>query len=261
MAWSRLILALGMVIGVTTPAFAQAGPPAAERPADALVVNDRWEVGNRRIFKFNQDFDRFVLKPTAQTYRFLVPAPGRRGITNLIDTLDQPWSGANHLAQGKVRGFFHTLDRFLINAVFGFGGLVDRASEWGIPRQNEDLGQTLAVWGVPSGPYLMVPGLGPSNPRDFFGFVSQVLFDPTDIVIEQELGQMVDFGLLGMTVIDIRSRAIDTADRFIETSEDPYVAIRSAYEQRRRFQILDGEVRAEAADDPFEPAEPAPPAP
>jgi phospholipid-binding lipoprotein MlaA len=253
-------LARGTIAAVAILTAPMAIAQEAAPPAAAPTVNDPFEPINRMTYRFNTAVDAVTFKPAARFYKAVLPAAGQRGVTNGLNHLGEPFSGLNALAQGKVRGFFRSLDRILINTIFGFGGLADRATEWGIERQEEDFGQTLAVWGVPDGPYVIMPFLGPSNFRDGFGFTVEFFYDPADIAIDRTLGSTVDWSTLGVRLIDLRARALDTVDGVLARSEDPYVTLRSAYMQRRAFQINDGVMPTVSADDPFDqPDEPAPP--
>ena len=130
------------------------------------VDSDRYEQVNRAVYGFNRKLDRYALKPATQVYRAVTPEAGRRGISNGLSNLQEPLSFFNAIAQGKIKQAFRTLDRLIINTTLGVGGLADNATDLGRPAEPEDFGQTLAVWGVKSGPYLMLPLLGPSTLRD-----------------------------------------------------------------------------------------------
>ncbi|MEX6723613.1 MlaA family lipoprotein [Parapedomonas caeni] len=238
------LVALALALAAT-PAAAQESPTPAPAPSAATDITvDRYERSNRAMHNFNMGVDRLLLKPIAQGYRAVAPTPMRRGVTNAINNLQEPFTMANALLQGKPGVMMKSLGRFLINSTIGFAGLADRASEWGIPAQEEDFGQTLAVWGVGEGPYLVLPFLGPSNPRDALGFVVEFIGDPASIVITNELGKQAGYAHLGTRVLDARANAVDTIDPLLKSSDDPYVLMRSAYRQKRAFDIADGAVPA-----------------
>src|SRR5215470_7755431 len=127
---------------------------------------DPWEPMNRATFEFNDAVDRAVLKPAAEGYRFVLPEVVRTGIRNFFSNLQDPWIALNQLLQGKVERALDDASRFLWNSTLGLGGVLDVATDMRLPKHNEDFGQTLAVWGVNSGPYLVIPFLGPSTLRD-----------------------------------------------------------------------------------------------
>lgn len=210
---------------------------------------DPFEQTNRSIHEFNMDVDRAILKPVAKGYRAITPKPVRRGISNFLSNLREPFTFVNALLQFKPDVAANALGRFLINTTVGVGGLWDPATKLDVYEQREDFGQTLATWGVPSGPYLVIPFLGPSNPRDFFGDIVLFITDPVDIVVTKEFGTEASFGLLGARLIDMRANAIDTLDPLLNSADDQYVFIRSAYEQNRAFAISDGKIAPPTEED------------
>ena len=207
---------------------------------------DSLEGVNRTIYSFNDAVDDAVLKPVAKGYRGVVPAPARQGVTNAFDNIDEPLTFVNALLQGKVKAAFRAVDRFVINSTYGALGTTDRAAELGLERQEEDFGQTLAVWGVGSGPFLMLPVLGPSSLRDLAGFGVDNLSNPWGHFQSGELGlsTVEELGLQAGQVIDLRANLIDTADPVLDNALDPYATMKSAYFQSRLEQIRDGEMVA-----------------
>jgi len=151
-----LLLAL-LTACASTPQGQQGGAPHPDDPFEGF---------NRSMYAFNDGLDRAVLKPAAELYRDATPQPVRGGVTNFFANLGDIWSFANNLLQGKGEGAFNSIVRFSVNTVFGLGGLIDIASEAGIARRKQDFGQTLGHWGVPAGPYLVLPLAGPSTVRD-----------------------------------------------------------------------------------------------
>src|SRR5215813_1192619 len=173
--WIRL----GMVVGLALAISACATPPTdpAAR-ADFDRTNDPLEPMNRKILDFNLFVDRILFKPVAQGYRWIVPEYGRNRLRNFLDNLNEPVIFINDTLQGEFSRANTTAGRFLFNSTFGIGGLWDRASEIGMEKQSGDFGQTLYAWGVPDGPYLVLPILGPSNPRDAVGLAVDSYLDP-----------------------------------------------------------------------------------
>ncbi|MBV7256372.1 VacJ family lipoprotein [Pacificimonas sp. WHA3] len=213
----------------------------ATTPA-AYQEGDSAEGFNRAIYSFNDAVDKAVIKPVAKGYRAVVPKPARTGITNALDNVDEPLSFMNALLQGKIKRAFRAVDRFAINSTYGVLGFADRAAELGLERQEEDFGQTLAVWGVPSGPYIMLPLLGPSSLRDAAGFGLDSVTDPWGRFQERtlNLSGTERLGVTGGEVIELRARLVETADPLIENAFDPYATIKSAYIQSRTAEIFDG---------------------
>lgn len=231
---------------------------------------DPWERDNRRIFAFNQGLDRWVVRPVTGVYRAAVPKPGRTAIANAYGNYGEPANFVNAVLQGKFAQAFRTVDRFILNTALGVGGVADVATDLGRPREAEDFGQTLARWGVQSGPYLVLPLFGPSTLRD--GLMTPVDFfvDPADFARNAWLspGWDIRIGMAAGRIVNFRNGLTETgADQLLAGSLDAYALTRSAYLQRRRLQLTDG--AAQASDDPFadpddeagtEPAA-APPAP
>lgn len=205
------------------------------------ALNDPWEKTNRSIYNFNRGLDKAVVSPTTKVYRAVIPKAAQRGIGNAFSNAHEPFSFVNALLQGKVGQAVRTLQRFTINTVLGVGGLADHATDMGRPKELEDLGQTLAVWGVKSGPYVMLPFFGPSTLRDGTGFVVERFADPYRIAIsEAHLKTAESLGLTGVEVIDTRSYLMDTTDSLLNGSADEYATVRSAYIQFRESLIYDG---------------------
>jgi phospholipid-binding lipoprotein MlaA len=223
---------------------------AAKATAQAETVHDPIEGVNRVIFDVNTFVDRYTLRPAAVVYRAVVPEPARDGIRNALDNLDSPVVFANDLLQGDFDRAGATMARFMINTTVGFGGIFDVASEVGVPDHDEDFGQTLGVWGLGEGPYLVLPLLGPSNLRDLTGRVVDTGLDPLTYV-DWEDANLEAFPYLrtGLGVLDGRSRNIETLDNLEQTSVDYYAAIRSAYTQRRRDEIANGQPRLDDLPD------------
>ena len=233
-AATRLVLAAGLL--------AVAG--CATRPGSmAEAYRDPYEKFNRKVYALNKGLDRYALLPGAKVYRASVPAAARRGVSGGLSNLDEPLSFINAGLQAKPKEASHTLARFLVNTIFGVAGLVDVATDWGLPEQKEDFGQTFAVWGISSGPYLMLPFFGPSTLRDGVGLVVEYFADPVPYVRDRitpwhTINTVEEFGL---KALNLRSSLIDAgADSVLAGSLDEYATVRSAYLQRRQSQIYDG---------------------
>lgn len=196
---------------------------------------DPWEHTNRPIFRFNRKLDNVTLEPVASGYVKVIPLPIRRGVGNFYRNLRGPRNIINNFLQGKgVDGLSET-GRFVINSTIGLAGLVDIASRLGLESHREDFGQTLAVWGVPDGPYVMVPFAGPQTLRDVFAFPMDVLVDPL-WYYEHDTPR---YALYALRFIDFRAGFLDLDD-LLEKAFDPYVRLREAYLQNRHYEIHDG---------------------
>jgi len=206
---------------------------------DPSGQNDPYEQTNRQIFDFDQKVDHAVARPVAVAYNTVMPAVARDGIHNILANLDSPVIFANDLLQGETTRGGQTLGRAVVNSTLGLGGLVDVASKIGIPRHDEDFGQTLAVWGADEGPYLVLPFAGPSNPRDIAGMGGDVAMDPfTYLRFHNYL--LYDVIRAGVGVIDLRARNVDNLDQIERTSVDLYATTRSLYRQHRNAEIRNG---------------------
>src|SRR5215831_15130572 len=197
--------------------------------------NDPFEDANRKIFEFNQFVDRNAIVPAAKAYRAALPDPVRDSLRDFLNNLRAPLIFANDALQGQFESAAKTAGRFVINSTIGMGGVVDVAGRWGIPFHEEDLGLTLGTWGVPEGPYLVVPVLGPSTPRDLGGQVAEGFGDPWNLLVTGNPWTLywIPFVRGGVSGIDQRSRYIETLADIERTSLDYYATIRSLYRQRR----------------------------
>jgi len=209
---------------------------------------DPWESTNRQIFKVSTTIDRVALSPITDGYRFVVPEAARNGIRNAYDNLQEPTNLANAVAQGKIKSAFRALDRILINGVLGLG-VSDHATSMGLNEEPHDFGQTLAVWTVPSGPFVMLPFLGPSTVRDSVGFFVDFLLDPVDYGKNRLLSTEERYFQLGIRIIDMRAGLRDQGEQLLQGSADPYATVRSAWLQLRRYQIFDGNLPPEPEED------------
>jgi phospholipid-binding lipoprotein MlaA len=209
---------------------------------------DPLEPVNRGIFKFNRSADKLVLRPIAVGYQKITPTPVRAGIGNFFANLSMPVVFVSDLLQGKPKAAGSDAVRFLLNSTVGVGGLFDVATGAGIEKNQEDFGQTLAVWGVGDGPYLMVPLLGPYSFRHGFGTVADTFVSP----LYQYENLEVRDKLIILSAIDLREGLL-SADEILDNSLDPYLALRDAYFQSRLGLIYDGEppLEDEAFEDEF----------
>lgn len=213
-----------------------------------LAEQDPLERYNRAVWDMNMALDKNLVKPTASAYRTVTPKAARRGISRILDNFDEPFSAINSLLQGRPDRAVRSLGRFVVNSTIGVGGLADHATEFGLAEEPADFGQTLAVWGVNAGPYVVLPLLGPSTFRDSVGIGVEFGFDPQNMVQRQLMSTPSRWSLRGFEAIDLRAKLMDMgADAVLETSADPYATARSAYLQRRAA-IVAG-VRKQASDD------------
>ena len=197
--------------------------------------DDPWERVNRMTFAFNDKLDAWVLRPVAKGYDTVTPGPVRVGVANFFGNLGEVWVGFNNLLQGKPLAAVSDFGRFAVNSTMGVVGLIDVATPMGLEKHNEDFGQTLAVWGLGSGPYVVLPVYGPRTARDSGGLILDWAVDP----VGQVDHSLTRYELGALRLIDIRA-AFLPADKMLEDALDKYTALRSAYLQRRRNLIFDG---------------------
>ena len=215
-------------------------------PADPVAraefdrTNDPLEPLNRKIFAFNQVVDQALFRPVAKTYVTVVPDDARHAIHNVLDNMKEPTLFFNNVLQGEFKRAEITLGRFLVNSTVGFGGLVDVMTLSGVERQPADFGQTLYVWGTPSGPYLMLPILGPSNPRDAIGGGVDSYADPATILAKSEdITELLTYRFV-IGGIDERARVLDVLDDLEKNSVDFYAQLRSLSQQHREAELHHG---------------------
>ena len=198
---------------------------------------DPWEPFNRSVFEFNEGLDAYLLKPVVAGYRFVLPEFVREGIYNFFSNYNDIYTALFNLLQGKPDYAFNDLMRVVVNTTMGLGGLIDLATPGGLDKHKEDWGQTLGVWGVPSGPYVVLPFFGPSNVRDTFGTVA-------DLESDYLFSFVKDIGLrnsiTGLRVVNARNTYYEAGDLLDGAAIDKYSFIRDAYIQRRAYQINEG---------------------
>ena len=214
-------------------------------PNNAVAVqtyndaNDPIEPLNRYFFELNRFLDTILLKPVATWYQGVLPHPVRQSVRHFMDNLKSPVVFANDELQGEWDRGDTTATRFAINSTVGVLGLFDPATDWGYPQHSEDFGQTLAVYDVPEGPYLFLPILGPSPPRDLTGFVVDSFFDPLTYIYWNG-PYTVPVTRFVINGIDVRARNLKTLDQIERTSVDYYATVRSLYRQSRANEIANG---------------------
>lgn len=210
--------------------------------------SDPWEKMNRNIFAFNQKADSYVIRPIAKGYEFVVPAYARERISNVYVNLGEPSNVLNNALQGKGESALVSLFRLMINTTLGLGGMFDVAGTAGQqPVRNEDFGQTLAVWGVGSGPYFVIPFLGPSTVRDTASLGVEYLTSPQTWLD----GGWVEWGMWGLQAVDMRLNLMPATD-LLEDAIDPYLMAREAYFGARRNAVYDGNPPLDFPEDEFE---------
>jgi phospholipid-binding lipoprotein MlaA len=214
-----------------------ATPPTDPESKKAFdEANDPLEPMNRTVFDFNMAFDKYLLKPAAEGYRWSLPDDTRAVIRRVLQNLRAPVTFGNDVLQGNMDRAMETLMRMAVNTIMGMGGMFDVAGQYGLQRHEEDFGQTLAVWGFDEGPYLMLPIFGPSNIRDAIGLGVDSVADPLGWFI----GTPELIARAAVEGIDKRSQVIEPLDELERTSVDFYATIRSLYRQRRNDEINNG---------------------
>lgn len=223
-------MAAQLVAPLLLVAFTVCGCAAGPDPRDPM------EAFNRKVYAFNHEVDKAVLKPVAKGYVAVVPQLMRRGVTNFFNNLGMVVTTVNDALQLKGSKVPVDFARFTTNLVFGLGGLIDVASELNIERRNEDFGQTMGYWGVGSGPYLVLPLFGPSSARDAPGLAVDFVASPT----YWNPNAQTRWALLGLDIVDTRANLLE-AEKFLDTAAmDRYSFLRDSYLQRREYLVYDG---------------------
>jgi len=207
--------------------------------------SDPWENMNRKIFVFNEAVDAYALEPVATAWDFVFPDFVQIGIRNIFAHTNTPIVMAHDVLQGKPAAAGVDLVRFIANTIFGFGGLVDVASMDGVPKNDEDWGQTLGVWGVESGPYLMIPFFGPSTPLGTVGLAADTFSSPHSYYIPFWANAM----LTGTKLINTRAYYLEEIDQSRADAFDYYIFVRDAYLQNRRSKLNDSSEQEPEDDD------------
>lgn len=221
-------LAAAALLSLAAGCAAPGGPAAARDPLEPM---------NRVIWGFNDQADQLVVRPVARAYDAVVPEVLRQSFSGVLSNLVDPWIAVNQLLQGKPVLALSDLTRFLVNTVFGFGGMADVAGAIGLEKHHEDFGQTLGRWGMPPGPYLVLPFLGPSSARETAGLIGGLKGDP----IWEHASKAQKEAFTGGLIIETRARLLGS-ERLLEgASLDAYSFVRDSYLQRRRNLVYDGD--------------------
>ena len=198
--------------------------------------SDPWEPMNRQVFAFNEAFDEAAFKPVAVAYKTATPRLVRAGVTNFFNNLGDAWSLFNNVLQGKLQASVETYFRLTVNTIWGIGGVFDIATEIGVEPHPEDFGQTLGLWGLPTGPYLVLPFFGPSNVRDALATPADTFGYPVTLVNPVALRN----SLAALNAVDKRANFLRAGDLLEESALDKYVFSRDVFLQKRRNDIYDG---------------------
>ncbi|HEY3777862.1 MAG TPA: VacJ family lipoprotein [Rhizomicrobium sp.] len=237
--------ALARNLAAALLALGAAGCATTTRPSQAaLDQNDPYEAQNRQVFELNQKLDKYVALPVATFYVNTVPEPARQSIHNFLTNLDVPVTFANDVLQGDADRAADSLGRFVINSTVGVGGLIDVAQKVGVREHVSDFGETLAVYGVDSGPYLVLPVLGPSDPRDAAGYVVDIGLNPLTW-ISWRSSTYFKIGGDVLAIIDERAQNIEALNEIERTSVDVYATERSLFRQHRAAEINHGKPNIE----------------
>jgi phospholipid-binding lipoprotein MlaA len=224
-----LICVAALATGCATTRTGDSGAVAAS-PEDPI------EGFNRGVFTVNDKLDRALFKPLAQGYVNIFPVQVRSCVSNIFGNMADVPAAINNLLQGKIRDSASDICRIGVNTTIGVGGCFDIATKWGFEKHNEDFGQTLGVWGVPSGPYLVLPLFGPSTFRDAPALIVDAYTDPAHYISYVAPRNI----LIGVRLVDKRANALDTTNFIDNAALDPYVFVRDAYLARRRSLVNDG---------------------
>ena len=214
-------------------------PPASDAAAveEYNENNDPVEPLNRATYAVSDGIDTYVLAPVARAYRYAVPGAIRRPVHNVLQNLTTPVLFINDVVQTKPRRAGDTFMRFVINSTVGVAGVFDVASGWGYPVHDNDFGMTLALWGIPEGPFLFLPLLGPSDPRDATGYGVDILFDPLTYVPHGYGFHTGNDVRTGVAIVDGRERVLDEVASIKKTALDPYATFRSLFRQNRENEV------------------------
>jgi phospholipid-binding lipoprotein MlaA len=221
------------MLGLAVLMVGCASIPAGVEPSP----HDPWEPFNRSVFEFNEGLDTYLLKPVVSVYRFILPEFIRDGIYNFFSNYSDLYTALYNLLQGKPGVAFNDLMRVAVNTTMGLGVLLDLATPGGLEKHKEDWGQTLGVWGVPAGPYVVLPFFGPSNVRDTFGTVADL---ESDYLFRLLPNVGLRNSLTGLRVVNARNTYYEAGDLLDGAAIDKYSFVRDAYIQRRQYQINEG---------------------
>jgi phospholipid-binding lipoprotein MlaA len=246
----HVALAAMLTLGTLGLSACATRPPASDVEAnqDFDQTNDPLEPTNRFFYKVNDTLDRYTLKPVAQAYIAVVPSPARTGLHNALTNLSSPVLFADDVSQANPRHAGDTFMRFVINSTAGVGGVFDVAKSVGYPAHTTNFGITLALWGVPAGPYLYLPLIGPSSPRGAIGRGIDSAFDPFTWVPRGYGLLTLNWARYGLGIIDMRAAYMSDLEHVKATALDPYATFRSLYRQS-----IDSQVEAARHPDPISP--------
>jgi len=244
----RLITAFVLSCALFLSACAKTDTPAYD---ESLTpgMSDPYEDVNRKIFAFNKVVNDNVVNPALTGYRAVVPAPARTGVDNALQNLQSPVHFANEVLQGDIKGAGDVTFRAVVNTLVGFGGLFDFAGAEGYEADNEDFGQTLAVWGLKHGPYIVVPILGPSSLRDYAGYFVDYFMDPLGWYWDNIDENHLHYTEAGVQYVNLRNNLKDGLKELEDSSIDYYASVRSSYYQARKAMINDGDATGDSYDD------------
>lgn len=211
---------------------------ATTQQSERVAKVDPFESINRAVFTFNENADEYVVKPAAEAYKFVLPEFIRTGVTNFFSNIGDVFVAANNLLQGKPVNAANDIGRFLVNSTIGILGFFDVATDAGLEKNQEDFGQTLGVWGLSDGPYVVLPFFGPSSVRDTAGFVVDVktnfILNSNHLNDDQKIGTTV------LRVVNYRANLLEASQLLEDAAFDKYSFLRDSYLQRRRNQVYDG---------------------
>lgn len=235
-------LRLGLMI--TALAFLVTGCASSRPAAYEVPPSDPLEGFNRAMFAVNKAGDKAIVRPLAKGYEFITPDPVEKGVSNFFSNINSPVSILNNLLQGKFKGAFTETSRLVLNSTLGLGGIFDPATDAGIEERQEGFGQTLAVWGVKPGPYLVLPFFGPSSVRDGIGSYADFRTTPLTYYDNSSVRDKLRI----LELISLRASLLPL-DKQLYGAADPYLFLRNSWVQNRNFKIFDGNPPEQNDDD------------
>lgn len=225
---------------------------ACAAPTPSATPNDPYEGTNRVMHSVNRGIDKVFVRPSSKVYGVVLPRPVKSGVANFATNLDLPGDMVNGMLQGNINGFGKNFFRFAINSTLGVGGLFDPAKSFGLEAAKTDFGQTLHVWGVGEGPYVELPGVGPSTVRDAVGTAVDIAANPVSLILPSPESYYATAAKVGSKLGD-RDRYSDTIDSILYDSADSYAQARLLYLQNRRFELGQTAEAGSAGDDFIDP--------
>lgn len=216
-----------------------ASSPSQQAMSGDVMIADPFEGANRAVFKFNNVVDDAIIHPVAKTYNVVLPSPAKKGVKNFLRNLKSPVTFANQALQGDVGGATDAVVRALVNTTVGIGGLIDVADKIGFKYEQEDFGQTMAVWGVPHGAYVVAPFLGPSSLRDYAGYFVDGYADPLRHYLFNINEEEWHYARMALSYVQLRADFVNLLEDLERSSIDYYASVRSTYYQNRESLIRD----------------------